>query len=164
MTLVVSCLGRCRVGTKTATSQRRLQQQHRHKHRQWQIIHYGYFVLVCLALQFSCPCPPVVHCSDISKPTTTGVADQAGSIGNDGIGIPKAPVGSSNPPERQDGTSAASSSTATAAASGTGAAAATPAINDDEYLIGVGIADITGPAADINLVSLFRLLANAALK
>lgn len=31
---------------------------------------------------------------------------------------------------------------------------------DDEYLIGVGIADITGPAADINLVSLIRLLAN----
>lgn len=28
----------------------------------------------------------------------------------------------------------------------------------DEYLVGVGIADITGPAADINLVSLMRLL------
>lgn len=32
---------------------------------------------------------------------------------------------------------------------------------DDEYLIGVGIADITGPSADINLVSLIRQLATA---
>lgn len=32
---------------------------------------------------------------------------------------------------------------------------------DDEYLIGVGIADITGPSADINLVSLLRQLATA---
>jgi len=33
---------------------------------------------------------------------------------------------------------------------------------DDEYLIGVGIADITGPAADINLVSLIQQLAATA--
>lgn len=34
-------------------------------------------------------------------------------------------------------------------------------IADDEYLIGVGIADITGPAADINLVSAIRQLADS---
>lgn len=33
---------------------------------------------------------------------------------------------------------------------------------NDEYLIGVGIADITGPSADINLVSLIRQLATAS--
>lgn len=33
--------------------------------------------------------------------------------------------------------------------------------SEDEYLVGVGIADITGPAADINLVSLLRQLAGA---
>lgn len=33
---------------------------------------------------------------------------------------------------------------------------------DDEYLVGVGIADITGPSADINLVSLLRSLLVAA--
>lgn len=33
---------------------------------------------------------------------------------------------------------------------------------NDEYLVGVGIADITGPAADINLVSLIRLLGELA--
>ena len=32
---------------------------------------------------------------------------------------------------------------------------------DDEYLVGVGIADITGPAADINLVSFSELGAEA---
>lgn len=35
-------------------------------------------------------------------------------------------------------------------------------VKDDEYLIGVGIADITGPSADINLVSLIRQLATAS--
>lgn len=33
---------------------------------------------------------------------------------------------------------------------------------DDEYLIGVGLADITGPAADINLVSLIQQLASSS--
>lgn len=32
---------------------------------------------------------------------------------------------------------------------------------DDEYLVGVGIADITGPSADINLVSLIRRIVTA---
>lgn len=34
---------------------------------------------------------------------------------------------------------------------------------EDEYLIGVGIGDITGPAADINLVSLLRQLLELAI-
>lgn len=34
---------------------------------------------------------------------------------------------------------------------------------DDEYLVGVGIADITGPAADINLVSLIQRLAASSV-
>lgn len=33
---------------------------------------------------------------------------------------------------------------------------------DDEYLVGVGIADITGPSADINLVSLLRRIATTS--
>jgi len=33
---------------------------------------------------------------------------------------------------------------------------------EDEYFVGVGIADITGPSADVNLVSLLRLVAGAA--